>query len=81
MVMFWHLCLTGVATVGRANSVMNACFTPDASTGPAATPGSASVRETGVACCAIKVWKSLISSPPTQKHWLSSCTSPQATVA
>lgn len=53
------LTLTGVAMGGRANSVMNVCFIPDASMGPATTPGSATARGTGVACCVIKVWNFL----------------------
>lgn len=52
---FWRLCFAGVATAGRANSVMNACSFLAASTGPATTPGSATARGTGVVCCAIKV--------------------------
>lgn len=58
----WRLCLTltGVTTVGRDSSVMNVCFILDASTGPATCPGSAAARGTGVACSAIKVWKSLV---------------------
>lgn len=55
--MCWHLCLTGVTMAGRASSVMNVCFILDASTGPATSLGSATVRGTGVACCVIKVWK------------------------
>lgn len=79
MIMCWHLCLTGVTMAGRASSVMNVCFILDASTGPATSLGSATVRGTGVACCVIKVWKGFwflfvylfiyffsISSPPTQ---------------
>lgn len=56
VVMYWHMCrLTGVATAGRANSVMNASSILDVFMGPATCPGSATVRGTGVACCAIKV--------------------------
>lgn len=52
---FWRLCFAGVATAGRANSVMNAWSILAASTGPATPPGSATARGTGVVCCAIKV--------------------------
>lgn len=53
----WRLlCLTGVTTAGRANSAMSACFTQDVCMGPATSPGSATVRGTGVVCCVIKVW-------------------------
>lgn len=68
MVMFWRMFhLTGVATAGRANSVMNACSILDASTGPATFPGSATARGTGGACCVIKVWQRLFFLSPTQE--------------
>lgn len=57
---FWSLSalchLIVVAMDGRANSATNAGFFLDASTELASAPGSAIVRGTGEACCAIKVW-------------------------
>lgn len=47
--------LTGAATAGRGSSATNAWSTPDASTGPATVPGSATARGTGGACYVIKV--------------------------
>lgn len=52
----------GVTTAGRVSSVMNVCFIPDASTGPAPSPGSAIAIRTGVASCAIKVWKTFFNN-------------------
>lgn len=49
------LCSTGVTTAGRANSVTTVWFILDACMEPATSPGSASVKGTGVACCVIKV--------------------------
>lgn len=69
------LCLTGVATAGRANSVMNVCFILDASTGPATSRGSATVRGTGAACCVIKV-RSFCFIAYHTRRWQSACSHP-----